>query len=41
MPKTAGAPPLLTSRFQQAFALASEIHGTQVRKEQPFRTWLT
>jgi (p)ppGpp synthase/HD superfamily hydrolase len=32
MPETAATTPLLTSRFQQAFALASQVHATQVRK---------
>ena len=32
MPESAADAPLLTGRFQRAFALASEIHGGQVRK---------
>lgn len=32
MPETAATPALLTDRFQRAFALASELHATQVRK---------
>lgn len=32
MPEAAESPPLLTDRFQRAFALASELHATQVRK---------
>lgn len=32
MPDATSATPLLTERFQRAFALASEIHATQVRK---------
>src|SRR5262245_43148587 len=32
MPEAAASPPLLTDRFQRAFALASELHATQVRK---------
>lgn len=32
MPEIAETPQLLTDRFQQAFALASKLHATQVRK---------
>jgi len=32
MPVTSTSAPLLTSRFQQAFALASQVHATQLRK---------
>jgi (p)ppGpp synthase/HD superfamily hydrolase len=32
MPETAATTLLLTSRFQQAFELASQVHATQVRK---------
>ena len=32
MPETTATQPLLTGRFQRAFALASEVHGNQVRK---------
>lgn len=32
MPERAATAPLLTSRFQQGFALASQVHATQVRK---------
>jgi (p)ppGpp synthase/HD superfamily hydrolase len=32
MPESTASAPLLTGRFQQAFALASEIHATQLRK---------
>lgn len=32
MPESTATTPLLTDRFQRAFALACEIHGTQVRK---------
>jgi len=32
MPESDIRPPLLTDRFQRAFALASEVHATQVRK---------
>src|SRR5258708_35506392 len=32
MPDNAAQTPLLTERFQRAFALAGELHGTQVRK---------
>jgi (p)ppGpp synthase/HD superfamily hydrolase len=32
MPETAATLPLLTGRFQRAFALASEVHATQIRK---------
>jgi GTP pyrophosphokinase len=32
MPETVATAPLLTDRFQRAFALAGELHATQVRK---------
>jgi GTP pyrophosphokinase len=32
MPPTSAAAPLLTSRFTDAFAFASEVHATQLRK---------
>ncbi|HET9895488.1 MAG TPA: HD domain-containing protein [Streptosporangiaceae bacterium] len=32
MPERSASAPLLTSRFQHAFTLASQIHATQVRK---------
>lgn len=32
MPESTASAPLLTSRFQHAFALASQIHATQLRK---------
>ena len=32
MPATSTSAPLLTSRFQHAFALASQVHATQLRK---------
>ena len=32
MPDTTATAPLLTSRFQRAFALASQVHATQLRK---------
>lgn len=35
MPESTTSTPLLTGRFQQAFALASQIHATQLRKGTP------